>query len=392
MALTFRSDVAANVSHRGIVSGVMCRCLAAAVCAASLPAAAAGFVGQAYPLPQRVERDHRVRTSLLLQFDIERYGQSFELFAARRLDAFETVFRDFVRALLAGDVASAAALRPGEAPAQARALVAGYHQLFAGPPRLGVVARVAAGDHQIFVWDWPTPDGKRVYQAFAVESASGGGMRVEIVTSDRPLDTLIVDALQQYALDAAAYAPVAPERRHHLAFPLARGGPGAHPVVLHFDGEATDLELTAPETLGAVKVWAGNVGEALRAYLSAWRAFERRDIEAYLGAFTEHSRDKLREAFAAMTPEAFNSYHAQTTAARRLRFVLEASPLVLVYYTRGQERRVYYDYLIGDGQRGYKLTNVGFEDFLDDVLHDESLWPADVDAFRKHVLGVSTPK
>ncbi len=358
------------------------------------PASAAGFSGQAYPLPQRIDREGRLRTGLLLQFDIERYGMGFEEFAGRSLDASESAFREFTRGLLAGDAARVAAFRPGEAEAQTKALVTGYHQFFTKTPaRMGVVARVAAGDHQLFVWDWPAPEGRRVYQAFAVEPIpGGGGQRVDIVTSDRPLDTLIVDALQQHQIDPTAYAPVTPQQGLRYVFPVAAGRPGAHPVVLHFDGAEADLEPAAETAAARVKSWPGEAGEVLRAWFSAWRAFEQRDLEGYLAAFTEESGAKLRAAFAAMSAQEIDAYRARASAQQHLRFVLVAPPLALVFFTRGVERRVHYDALVDAGGRGYRLTNAGFEDYLDDVLQHDQLWPTRIESFRKNLLGLTNRK
>ena len=77
---------------------------------------------------------------------------------------------------------------------------------------------------------------------------------------------------------------------------------------------------------------------------------------------------------------------------RRVRFVLDAAPLALVFYTRGADSRLYYDYVLDDGARGFKLTNAYFEDYLDDVLGQSGLWPADLAAFGKSILGVVNPK
>jgi hypothetical protein len=360
---------------------------------ASTPSAgAAGFVGQSFPVAQRVDRQGRVRTALLLQFDVQRYGLTFEQFAAGKLDAHETAFRDFVLALEAGDAVKAATWRPGEPAKQTQALVTGYHKLFDGAQRMGVVARAGAGDAQVFIWDWPAPEGRRLFQAFSVEPARGGGLKVEITSSERPLETLVVDAVKQATLEPGEYAPSAAERARHYVFPLAAGRPGARPVRLRFDGEPVDVELTAPDAARLAAAAPPRVAAALRAYEAAWSAFEARDLERHLAAFTEGSRERLKGWFAEMKPEAFDAYHQDMMRGRRVRFVLDAAPLFLVFYTRGAEKRLYHDYVLDDGPRGAKLTNAYFEDYLDDVLGQSALWPADVEAFGKSLLGVVNPK
>src|SRR5262245_56603557 len=119
---------------------------------------AADFIRQCFPVPISIEGE-RVRSSLLLQFDIERYGVPFEAFASGRLDNFETSFSDFVQALRAGDKAKVAALPPGDQPEQAQEITNRFLAAFAGSQTIKVVGRIYLGDSQLFVWEWPRPGG-----------------------------------------------------------------------------------------------------------------------------------------------------------------------------------------------------------------------------------------
>jgi hypothetical protein len=73
---------------------------------------------------------------------------------------------------------------------------------------------------------------------------------------------------------------------------------------------------------------------------------------------------------------------------RALRFILDADPVALVFYTIGAEKRLRYEYLIKSGE-GYKLSNAYSEGFLDDVLGNTALFPTDLDSFTRNVLAIN---
>ena len=361
--------------------------LALAIVLGAPPAArAAGFVTQSFPVPVSVEKE-RVRTSMRLQLDLQRYGVPFDAFAAGPLDGAETAFRDFMTALRAGDVAQTAALRPGDAPEVVRKLVDNFHQGFARPEVPRVVARVGVGDGQLFVWQWASPRGP-VRRGFTVVQAKPGVPRVEVVTSERPLETLIVDLMQQEGLHPDAYAPGELSGRYRYTFPLAGAGkPGAHPVVLGFDGQAMDTEVMGKSRVEAASLRAGTPAAA-SVFQSAYGSLADGDVERWIGAYTLKSQDKLRAWAQGLKPAELSSFIANTVKPRRLRFVLDADPVELLFYTVEADPKVQYEYMLKT-PGGYKLTNAYFEGFLDDVLRDNALFPTDLESFRKGVLAGS---
>jgi hypothetical protein len=356
-----------------------------------LPGAAfaGGFVTQAFPTPLRVERDH-VRSSLLIEFEIQRYGVSLDAFSAGSLDEAEAAFRDFFAALRAGSAAKAAPLRPGDTAEQVRKLVDDFHQGFVQPLMPKVVARIAVGEGQLFIWEWPSPRGP-LRRGFTVLPRPQGAARVEVVTSSRPLEALIVDVLQQELLQPQAFATLAPRGRYRYVFPLAGPGkPGAHPVAFYFDGEPLALAVLGPDRAPA-SLLAGPAAAAVGVFDAAYRAVADRDFEAYAGAYTEKSRDKLRAWIAGMKPAELNSFVATTSRQRQLHFLLEADPVALVFYSVGTEKRLHYEYLLKTAG-GYKLTNAYFEGLQDDVLADSALFPTDVESLRKNLLTATNPR
>lgn len=369
--------------------------LAVVLMVAAAPySSAAGFSARSFPVPISVERE-RVRSALLVEFEIERYDLPFDTFAGSKLDTFEAAFKEFMLALRAADATRLAALRPGDKPEQLREILDRFGGAF-GTDNLGVTARVRVGEDQLFVWEWPGPKGP-VRRGFTVEARAGGGPRVEFVTSGRPLETLIVDTLQQEALHPQAYAPVEARTRYHYVFPLqGRGQAVSHPVVLHFDGQPCDIELFPPDgaTAGTPPGCAeGASGAALAAYRDAYGALKERDHQRFAEAYTEKSRDKLRAWIKGLKPAEFDAFHAATTRSRRVRFVLDADPVALAFYTAGTDKRLRYEYLVKDmSGRGYRLTNAHFEAFLDDLLASRALFETELESFQKNVLGTTNAK
>jgi hypothetical protein len=357
----------------------------AALALAPAVTSAAGFATQAFPVPVQIEKG-RVRSSMVLQFDIQRYGVPFDTFAAGVLDAPETAFRDFLTALRAGDAARLAAFRPGEPPTEVRRIVDNFRPGFAQPVPPQVVARIGVGDGQMFVWEWPRP-GDPARMGLTVLGAAGAP-RVEIVTSARALETLLLDVLQQEALHPQAYRPVELRGRVKHTFPLgAAGKPGAHAVVLAFDGQPLDVEVMGKDRVKAASLTTG-APAAASVFQSAYDGLADDDLERWLGAYTDLSREKLRTWAQGLKPAELNSFMAATVKPRRVRFLLDADPVELLFYTVEADPKLKYEYLLKT-PGGYKLTNAYFEGFLDDVLRDNALFPTDLESFRKSVLAGS---
>ena len=347
---------------------------------------AADFRRQTFPVPIRVEGE-RVRSSLLLQFEIERYDLQMESFGKRALDKFESSFLSFVLALRSGDVAKIAALRPGDKPEQVQEIVDRYHEAFAGPQSITVMARVWVGTSQLFVWEWSSTKGS-IRRGFIVDVLPSGSTRVELAYSGRPLETLIVDIMQQQAMHPVEYAAMEPRARYKYTFPLINlGTPDAHPVNLLFNGEPLNLQMFSRDDLKADEAHsiASATNSPVKAYREAYNALRDRNLEQFWSSYAEKSENKLRSWFQRAQPAEFSSFLATAAAPRTLRFFLDADPVFLVFYTKDSEKRLRYEYLLKVGST-YKLANAYAEGFLDDVLGNETFFPTTFESFRKNVM------
>ncbi len=342
---------------------------------------------ETHPVPISIDGT-RVRSGLLMQFEIERYDVPLETFGGRALDASDKAFRDFMAALRSGDVAGVAAWRPAQSRDQAAGLVQAFREGFGRLEGVTIVGRVRVPDGAMYVWQWKSPMKGLVRRAFTVTGSSSRPLHVEVVFSGRPLETLLLDVLQHEATDPARYGATDARPRYRRAF----GSSAAAGPALLFDGAPlSGRRLLPDEGVAELARASGDLGEALDASRAAYEALRASDLERYPDFFTAKSRDKLRAWMKGLSPAELQSYRVTLTRPRQVLFALDAHPVTLVFYTSGDERQLRYDYLVKEGG-ATKLTNVSFEGFLDDVLRQPDLWPADVDAFRKQILDVTNSK
>lgn len=360
---------------------------AVALCATAAEAPE-GFVTLSYPLAVNVESEY-VPTAMHLKFDIKRYDASFDAFAARTLDAREAKFAQWMKAVRSRDYARAQSLYAAPRPVQAsvdksaehsrvqaiprtpKSVVDMYHAGFGGMRDITVVAQILAGSKSLFVWEARGGE-SNVRRAFSVDQQ----LAVSEVTMSTPVELMIVNNI----MDRAARDPNVDrgvpgfEAQYEFAFPLdGPWTPGPHPVVIQFSGKPVDIpfygEGAAPDAVSAL-------------YRNAFGELRERNVEKFLAHFTARSRTRWQRWYEALSPEAFNQYHAAATAPRSIKFILDASPLLLVFHgdagnwTAGSLR---YDYVVKSPDTGaLKFANVAFSGFFDDVLGSPSLFDQNV--------------
>ena len=113
-----------------------------------------------------------------------------------------------------------------------------------------------------------------------------------------------------------------------------------------------------------------------RLYGEAARALHAGDVPGYAGYYTEFSGQRIKEAVAKMDdPQKVAYFDSLRQLGRRVTFVLEASPIFLVFYeTTG--RGMLYDTLFAPGGDVSKLKFCNFmvESFIDDILKDQGFF------------------
>jgi hypothetical protein len=252
-----------------------------------------------------------------------------------------------------------------------RAVVDMYHGAFGGLRDVTVVAQILAGSKSLFVWEAQGGQAK-VRRAFSVD----GNLAVSEVTMSTPVELLIVNNVMDRGARDASLDRGKPgfKAPFEFAFPLdGQWTPGPHPVVLQFSGKTVDVpfygEGTPADPVAAL-------------YRNAFTQLRQRNVENYLQYMTVKSRAKWQRWYHGLAPEAFQQYHATVTAPRAIKFVLDASPLLLVFHgpvgnwTAGSLR---YDYVVkAPGTGELKFANVAFSGFFDDVMSSPTLFDQNV--------------
>lgn len=354
------------------------------LCAAALMTNAAlaadGFSTLSFPLAVTVEGES-VPTAIHLQFAIKRYDVPFDTFAARELDPREAKFAAWMKAVRSRDVAKVesmfaaprATLAPVDQSAERSRVVAKdrspkqvvelYHAGFDGLRDVTVIGQVLAGSKSLFLWEAKGGEG-RVRRAFSIDSS----LKVSEVTMSTPVELLIVNNIVDRGGVPGHKTP------YEFAFPIdGAWTPGPHPVVIQFTGKPVDIPFydDAPAADPVVALYRNAYGE-----------LKQRNVEKFLTHFTAKSRTKWQRWYEKLPAEGFAQYHANATAPRAIKFILDASPILIVFHgdagnwTAGSLR---YDYIVKSASNGeLKFANVAFSGFFDDVLGSPSLFDQNV--------------
>ena len=366
--------------------------LSAVALGATAAPAAEGFATLSYPLAVKVETDY-VPTSMHLKFDIKRYDTPFDSFANRALDAREAKFAQWMKAIRTRDYAKAETLLAPPHPVQPsveksaehsrvvaqprtpKSVVDMYHGAFGGLRDVTVVAQILAGSKSLFIWEAKGGQAQ-VRRAFSVDQ----NLTVSEVTMSTPVELLIVNNV----MDRAARDPKAdrgvPGLEAEYEFPFPVDGPwtpGPHPVVFQFSGKPA-----APDAVAAL-------------YRNAYGELRERNVDKFLTYLTPASREKWQRWYQSLATETFDEFVRVTTAPREIKFVLDASPVLVVFHgpvgnwTAGSLR---YDYVVKSPETGaLQFANVSYSSFFDDVIGSPTLFDQNV-LRGQQSMASSTPK
>ena len=347
---------------------------------------------QSYPLPVDVD-DAQLRSSLYLQVEVKTYDMPLEKFAAQQLDSREAVFSQVLLAIRKKDYATFAKLweppKPAPKNADTKSAPAGapnlppdqvaelISQMMGGLQDVTVIAQALMGSESVFVWEAKMPKVSR-RAAFSVHAMAGNKLTVTDVSSVLdPIGALLVSNMRAAARDRG-YQPVAdPNRPFRYAFPLGGNNtPGEFPVYLQFAGKSYnfsvyDEKATAPDPF-------------LAFYQKVFLTFKKRAFDDYRAFYTPGSQRKLQQLFTALNKEGMENFYRATTMDRYVKFVLDADPVYLVFYSGSAAPQwgagaLAYDFVVKDPNSGkLMMTNFGYEGILDDVLRNRKLFDQQV--------------
>lgn len=358
----------------------------------------AGFNRQNYPLPIDTD-DSEVRSSLYLELEAKRYDMPLEKFVAQQLDAREAVFAQVLQAARKQDYGTFTRLwetpepvaqnntSRATAPAQPQTLPPAQmldlmREMMANLDNVTVIAQVLVGSESVFVWEAKTPKVSR-RAAFIVRANAAKKLMVRDVSSfTDPIPALFMGNMRAAAKTPQAYQPEqALTLPFRYTFPVeGKGNPGEAPVYLRFAGKAFNFNVFDQATPSSDPI--------LAFYQKAYLVFKKRSFDDFMGFFSPGSQRKLKQLFLAMNKEALENFYQSTTKGRYVKFVINADPVYIVFYSANSAEQwvpgsLAFDYVLKDPKSGnLMLTNFGYEAVLDDVLRDRALF--DQQIFKSH--------
>ena len=265
--------------------------------------------------------------------------------------------------------------------------------------KLTVVAEVLVGSETMFIWDAPTRAGIQ-RNAFYIGLDQKNQLRLSAVSSNSPVEPLILNAFVAARTDPAVYKPIS-EINIGYQYPIPLAGPGdagAHPVFFEFDGAPMDFpvgdeKIKAPTPL---LEFLRNAAFAIRSgkdqsFAGDFTPRSRETISQWLAATEKREQAKQRSQASASASPASNYETAGLISAMmaNVKFVLNADPVFLVFQARGSgdnwmPQALSYSYVLREGTT-YKIANFSSMNTLDDFLQNSAL-------FDKNILKLTQKK
>jgi len=351
---------------------------------------ASGFQVENIPVAINVE-GRPVRSALYLQFDKKSYQMTLEQFAAQRLDDRQRTFLQGVRAIRTRDYQGLKSIwqAPPDNPKASmgfdlkdpQILVDTYSKGYGNYEGLKILSQVELGSDSLFLWGAKATTTGTFWPDGAILRAEGRKVVFTPVTPASPVANLIVETLLASTIKPQEYAP-AKDLKVKFRSVLSLAGkqnPGAHPVAFAFDGTAMNFSVfdTAEEPPSPV----------LEFYRSAYLAFKKRSFDDYVSKFTPESQPQVKTWTHNLSAANATEYFNVLVRARYVKFVLDADPIFLVFYSGDKTDKwtaaaLHCEYVVRDpASKGYKLANFAFTSSLDDILGNPELF--NQQAFRQ---------
>jgi hypothetical protein len=359
------------------------------------------FGGVSVPLPVEID-GQPTHCRLYLKFETKSYNVPFEKFAAAPMDSAQTMFATAVDAIRKNDAAKFASVwtSPDQMKRTSQVTVsladnstANWLQVARSMfdfDKLTVVAEVLAGSETIFIWDAPTKAGIR-RNAFYIGLDQKNQLRLSAVSSNSPVEPLILNAFVAARTDPAVYKPIS-NINVDYRYPIPMAGPGdagAHPVFFEFDGAPMDFpigdeKIKAPTPL---LEFLRNAAFAIRSgkdksFASDFTPRSRQTISQWLAAIEKREQAKQRSQAGPSPASNYETAGLISTMMANVKFVLNADPVFLVFQAPGSgdkwtPQALSYSYVLRAGGT-YKIANFSSMNTLDDFLQNP--------AFDKNIL------
>jgi hypothetical protein len=353
------------------------------------------FAAVSVPLPVEID-GQPTHCRLYLKFETKSYNVPFEKFAASRLDTAQTMFATAVDAIRKNDAAKFATVwtSPDQMKRDSQVTVTladnstdSWLKVARSNfdfDKLTVVAEVLVGSQTMFIWDASTKVGIQ-RNAFYVGLDQKNQLRLSAVSSNSPIEPLILNAFVAAKMYPAVYKPIS-NLNVGYQYPIPVAGPGdagAHPVFFEFDGAPMDFpigdeKIKAPTPLleflrnaafaigsGKDKSFAADFTPRSGKTISQWLAATKKRQQASASPASNYATAGLISAMMA-----------------NVKFVLDADPIFLVLQAPGSgdnwmPQALRYSYVVREGGT-YKIANFSSMNTLDDFLQNSELFDKNI--------------
>ncbi len=359
------------------------------------------FGAVSVPIP--VELDGQpTHCRLYLKVETKSYNVPFEKFAAGPMDNAQTMFATAVDAIRKDDAAKFASVwtSPDQMKRFSQVTVAladnstdSWIKVARSNfdfDKLTVVAEVLVGSETMFIWDAPSRAGIQ-RNAFYIGLDQKNQLRLSAVSSNSPVEPLILDAFVAARTDPAVYKPIS-NIKVDYQYPIPLAGPGdagAHPVFFEFDGAPMDFpigdeKIKAPTPL---LEFLRNAAFAIRSgkdksFASDFTPRSRETISQWLAGTEKREQAKQRSRASASPASNYETAGLISAMMANVKFVLNADPIFLVFQARGSgdkwmPQALRYSYVVHEGGT-YKITNFSSMNTLDDFLQNPALFDKNI--------------
>ncbi len=359
------------------------------------------FGAVSVPIP--VELDGQpTHCRLYLKVETKSYNVPFEKFAAGPMDNAQTMFATAVDAIRKDDAAKFASVwtSPDQMKRFSQVTVAladnstdSWIKVARSNfdfDKLTVVAEVLVGSETMFIWDAPSRAGIQ-RNAFYIGLDQKNQLRLSAVSSNSPVEPLILDAFVAARTDPAVYKPIS-NIKVDYQYPIPLAGPGdagAHPVFFEFDGAPMDFpigdeKIKAPTPL---LEFLRNAAFAIRSgkdksFASDFTPRSRETISQWLAGTEKREQAKQRSRASASPASNYETAGLISAMMANVKFVLNADPIFLVFQARGSgdkwmPQALSYSYVLHEGGT-YKITNFSSMNTLDDFLQNPALFDKNI--------------
>jgi len=346
-----------------------------------IPTVTAQTITESFPIPLKIDGSDPISTSMYISCEYKQHGKSFQAFKASKRDPAGIILSELMQAMSTKDSSKCADLAPGKrslTPIEAKKhreqviKIAGrYHGFFDGSMdaidinKVFITKQFMVGNDVIFIWGVDSGFGKDkkspLRRWFRFEKHSETEMRWNGGKVD-PLAVLLTH-MMQYSAEMPGKFLAKKAGKFEYNFPIP-GTTEGHAVLLQFNGKMYDFDVFDS---GAAK----SNDEVLAFYQRACQAFMSAP-ENLADFYTSVSQEKMIKWLTTKTPESLAKYRQATVnAGKTVRFILDADPVFIVFYTVRNGKGCRYEYVVRDTSNGeLRLTNFYFSNYLDQLINE----------------------